>query len=101
MAAVEIEENYCASLRANVGMGKWYGPSVEIHCTDVQEFAKEVAAGIYDDAGIECIIGGPPCQTFSAASRRSGGVLGTSDERGQLFMAYCSILASAPPGLCV
>ena len=38
MAAVEIEENYCASLRANVGMGKWYGPSMEIHCTDVQEF---------------------------------------------------------------
>ena len=96
-AAVEIEEDYCASLRANVGIGKWYGPNMEIHCIDVQEFARQVAAGKYNDAGIECIIGGPPCQTFSAASRRSGGVLGTSDERGQLFMAYCNILASLRP----
>ena len=63
-AAVEIEEDYCASLRANVGIGKWYGPNMEIHCIDVQEFARQVAAGKYNDAGIECIIGGPPCQTF-------------------------------------
>ena len=47
--------------------------------------------------GIECIIGGPPCQTFSAAGRRSGGVIGTEDVRGQLYSIYCRILDTLKP----
>ena len=43
------------------------------------------------------MIGGPPCQTFSAAGRRSGGVLGISDTRGQLFRSYCNVLSVLRP----
>jgi len=43
------------------------------------------------------LIGGPPCQTFSAAGRRSGGVIGISDKRGRLFERYCEILEEVDP----
>lgn len=38
---------------------------------------------------VDYIVGGPPCQSFSAAGRRAGGVAGTSDMRGTLFEYYC------------
>lgn len=88
VAAVEIEPTYAATLVENSGPGTYFGPGLAVHCQDIRKFD----AAPYVDAGIECIIGGPPCQTFSAAGRRSGGVLGTDDERGQLFHAYIDIL---------
>jgi DNA (cytosine-5)-methyltransferase 1 len=93
IACVEIDGNYCKTLEANKGHGKVFSASCEILCEDVRKFdAKQ-----YADQGIECVIGGPPCQTFSAAGRRSGGVLGTSDARGRLFNAYCKILEIIKP----
>lgn len=92
-ACVEIEHNYCETLRANVGGNHRFGDTAAVHETDIRKFdARE-----YRDAGIRCVIGGPPCQTFSAAGRRSGGVIGTSDERGQLFEAYCKVLDELRP----
>lgn len=38
---------------------------------------------------VDYIVGGPPCQSFSAAGRRAGGVAGTADIRGTLFSYYC------------
>lgn len=38
---------------------------------------------------VDYIVGGPPCQSFSAAGRRAGGVKGTKDARGELFNYYC------------
>lgn len=93
VGCVEIEEAYCKSLEANKKSGKYYSNTAKIHCTDIRKFSPEEYLG----AGIECIIGGPPCQTFSAAGRRSGGVLGTKDERGKLFEAYCHILSVLKP----
>lgn len=94
--AVEIEAAYCATLRANAEPGRAF-EGLEVHCKDIREFVTELDPARYRDAGIEFIIGGPPCQTFSAAGRRSGGVLGTDDERGQLFKAYCDILEAVEP----
>ena len=46
---------------------------------------------------IDFIIGGPPCQTFSAAGRRANGVLGTTDARGVLFREYVRLLQELSP----
>jgi DNA (cytosine-5)-methyltransferase 1 len=97
LAAVEIEEAYCKTLRANSGQHKVFGSQLQVFCEDVRRFDPSP----YKDLGIECVIGGPPCQTFSAAGRRSGGVLGTTDERGKLFQAYCQILRELAPKIFV
>ncbi len=87
VAAVELEESYCQSLRANAENPVGFQPT-SIICSDIRKFDPTP----YAKLGIECVIGGPPCQTFSAAGRRSGGVIGTGDERGQLFKSYSAIL---------
>lgn len=88
VACVEIDPRFARSLSANCGERRFFGPSTRVHCEDIRNF--DVAP--YVDAGIECVIGGPPCQTFSAAGRRSGGVVGTGDLRGRLFQRFCEIL---------
>lgn len=93
IACVEIERNYCLTLEANKGHDKTFDSQTRVFCEDVRKFRAEDFA----DQNIECIIGGPPCQTFSAAGRRSGGVLGTSDARGRLFKSYCEILSVIKP----
>ena len=92
-ACVEIEHNYCETLRANVGGNHRFGNGTTVHETDIRTFD----ASQYRGAGVRCVIGGPPCQTFSAAGRRAGGVIGTSDARGQLFQAYCKVLDELNP----
>ncbi len=93
VACVEIEHKYCKTLLRNRDIGVYFSRDTAIHNVDIREFdARE-----YKDSGIECIIGGPPCQTFSAAGRRSGGVIGTDDDRGQLYEAYCKILEVLDP----
>lgn len=92
-ACVEIEEAYCATLRENTHGGSGYNADVAIHQQDIKHFKP----ALYKDMGIRCVIGGPPCQTFSAAGRRAGGVIGTEDERGSLFRHYCRILKELQP----
>lgn len=93
LGCVEIEPAYAKSLEKNRGADQFFGPNVNIHCEDIRNFDPSPYVGI----GIECVIGGPPCQTFSAAGRRSGGVLGTVDARGRLFESYCRILEAISP----
>jgi len=93
VACVELESAYCKTLLANRSNAIVYKDGADIHCVDIREFDPSP----YQNMGIECIIGGPPCQTFSAAGRRSGGVLGTEDQRGRLFESYCRILESVKP----
>jgi len=97
VASVEIEEKYCATLRANARPGALLSQEMIVHCADIRNFVESLDTESYIAAGVDCVIGGPPCQTFSAAGRRSGGVLGTSDERGQLFLSYCEVLDALRP----
>lgn len=97
LGCVEIEPAYAASLEQNKGPGRLFGPKLNVHCQDIREFDPTPYVGI----GVECVIGGPPCQTFSAAGRRSGGVLGTIDPRGRLFESYCRILKAISPAVFV
>jgi len=50
-----------------------------------------------DVENIDFIIGGPPCQTFSAAGARAAGVNGIDDDRGNLFKQYVRILEKLKP----
>lgn len=93
VACVELEGKYCKSLIKNKEIGYYVSADATIHNIDIRNF--DVTE--YIDEGIECIIGGPPCQTFSAAGRRAGGVIGTDDDRGQLYATYCEILDALKP----
>lgn len=63
-----------------------------IVCKDVREYDGSSLAG-----KVDFIIGGPPCQPFSAAARRAFGVNGTIDDRGTLFSEYVRILKEIHP----
>src|ERR1700723_1912302 len=93
VGCVEIEATYCDTLRANVSEARGFNAGTEVHQQDITTFN----AVPYKQLGIRCVVGGPPCQTFSAAGRRSGGVIGTEDKRGQLFQAYCRVLDELEP----
>lgn len=88
--SVEIEKKFCATLQLNSGEGRRFNHS-KVNCVDIREFSgRELGF-------IDFIIGGPPCQTFSAAGRRANGVLGTTDARGVLFREYVRLLNELRP----
>lgn len=93
VGCVEIEKQYCETLLANKNNGTYFNPEARIYCNDIRNFDPTE----FLDQGIECVIGGPPCQPFSAAGRRSGGVPGMQDERGKLFESYCHVLEILRP----
>jgi len=68
VACVEIERAFCETLEENTGRNKFLGPGIQVHCEDITSFDPAP----YASAPIDCVIGGPPCQTFSAAGRRCG-----------------------------
>ena len=88
--SVEIERKFCDTLELNSGEGRRFCHS-KVNCVDIREFT---GRGI---GRIDFIIGGPPCQTFSAAGRRANGVLGTTDARGVLFREYIRLLQELRP----
>ena len=87
--SVELEQKFSDTLKLNSQPGKiFYGTSVV--CEDIRHYDPELES-------IDFVIGGPPCQTFSAAGRRASGVLGMTDERGVLFREYARILEKLSP----
>lgn len=88
--SVEIEEKFCQTLKLNSGNGKRFNNS-KVNCIDIREYTGNHLGNI------DFIIGGPPCQTFSAAGRRANGVLGTTDARGVLFREYVRLLQELSP----
>jgi len=88
--SVELESKFYKTLVANSGQGKKFASSNPKNL-DIRDYS---ADGLED---IEFIIGGPPCQTFSAAGRRTGGVKGLDDSRGMLFKEYVRIIKKLNP----
>ena len=73
---LEWDENCCKTLNANrilTGAEEENIKPLDITKTPPEDFSSEI---------VDYIVGGPPCQSFSAAGRRAGGVAGTSDTRG-------------------
>ncbi|MBD2522933.1 DNA cytosine methyltransferase [Nostoc sp. FACHB-133] len=87
---VELEAKYVQTLQRNSLPNKWLEGSKAI-CIDIRDYLPE------SHLTIDFIIGGPPCQTFSAAGRRAAGVSGTTDARGTLFQEYVRILNVLKP----
>lgn len=87
---VELEAKYIQTLQENSQPGNWLEGSEPI-CIDIRNYSPN------PDLKVDFIIGGPPCQTFSAAGRRAAGVTGTTDKRGTLFQEYVRILKILQP----
>lgn len=83
---VEIDPRFAQTLENNKELHH-----AEVRCIDIREYEPS------DDLVVDMIIGGPPCQTFSAAGRRSAGVKGTTDPRGTLFQEYVRLLQKLKP----
>lgn len=86
---VEIDPRFAATLEKNTGDGSL--GSAKVRCMDIHDFT------VPDGLAVDFIIGGPPCQTFSAAGRRAAGVKGTTDPRGTLFGEYVRLLKTLRP----
>jgi DNA (cytosine-5)-methyltransferase 1 len=87
---VELEAKYIQTLQKNSQPGKWLEGSIPI-CTDIRDYSPDL------DLKVDFIIGGSPCQTFSAAGRRAAGVAGITDTRGTLFQEYVRLLKRLQP----
>lgn len=87
---VEVESKFTQTLLANTEPGKLLFGSKVIK-KDIKKYEPN------EDVSVDFIIGGPPCQSFSAAGRRAAGVQGTDDPRGGLFEEYVRILKKLQP----
>ena len=87
---VEIDSRYVETLKGNAVKGGRFDGGKPL-CMDIREFDPA------EELHIDFIIGGPPCQTFSAAGRRAAGVSGLDDPRGMLFQEYVRILRKLQP----
>jgi DNA (cytosine-5)-methyltransferase 1 len=84
---LEIEQDFCKTLELN----KNFFNNAEVINKDICEFKPN------KKNTCDFIIGGPPCQTFSAAGRRAAGVKGIEDSRGVLFQEYVRLLKTFKP----
>ena len=88
--ATDIDSTCCKTLEQNLGGALSKSTVVEqadIRKINLSELPKNV----------DLVIGGPPCQSFSASGRRAGGAPGRLDDRGTLFEAYCNIINFVQP----
>lgn len=90
LSSVEIEPAFADTLVCNSGPEKYFDEGTKVECIDIKEFHP-------DFQNVDFIIGGPPCQSFSAAGARAMGVAGTKDERGNLFLEYARLLRTLKP----
>lgn len=71
---------------------KFNHPNTTLIKDDIRNINEEILDKLILD-GVDGIIGGPPCQSWSEA----GALRGINDERGQLFFEYIRILKYAQP----
>lgn len=88
--ATDIEEDCCKSLEIN--KGHLISEETFIQKKDIRELNPNTLP-----KDVDLIIGGPPCQSFSASGRRAGGAAGRLDARGTLFETYCRIIEYVQP----
>lgn len=85
---VEVENKFVETLKVN---NEKYFKCENITCQNIRDFKPS------ETMNVDFIIGGPPCQTFSAAGRRVAGVIGTTEEKGTLFEEFVRLLVTLSP----
>ena len=88
--ATDFDEICCETLRLN--RGGTLGDHLEVEQADIRELDLS-----HLPSNVDFVIGGPPCQTFSASARRAGGAAGQLDPRGTLFEGYVRVLKHVQP----
>ena len=88
--ATDFNHECCETLRLNRGNTLSKKLVVEEH--DITTMNLDILP-----QNIDMIIGGPPCQTFSASARRAGGAAGKLDQRGNLFESYVAVVRKLQP----
>ena len=91
VACSDIDPVFCETLELN--RGRYLPKDCKIVNADIRDLEPQELS----NDPIDLIIGGPPCQSFSAAGRRAGGVTGISDERGSLYEQYCRFVNHFQP----
>lgn len=94
VACVELEKPFCDTIRANRDAGKLPANLVVIEDNianlTVDSFIERT--GI-KPGGVDVLVGGPPCQSFSTAGRRKG----IQDPRGTLLWDYLRFVEGLNP----
>jgi len=88
--ATDFDTACCETLKKNIG--KHFPSKMKIVESDIRKLDFKTLPQKAD-----LVIGGPPCQTFSASGRRAGGARGRLDERGTLFEAYLKVIKHLKP----
>ncbi len=91
---VEINPAYSKTLSINAAPDGYFHRGL-VSTIDIRDY--DPRSWLRVGQPIDLIIGGPPCQTFSAAGRRAAGVPGTTEKRGVLFEEYVRILEIVRP----
>lgn len=88
--ATDMDHMCCQTLMAN--LGRSLSDKTIVDQADIRKINPKLLP-----TGVDLVIGGPPCQSFSASGRRAGGAAGRLDARGTLFEAYCNIINHVQP----
>lgn len=86
----DFDIDACITLKAN-------NPEIPVMCADItKEESKDAIVARAIQSGAEVICGGPPCQGFSMAGKRS-----IDDPRNQLFKHYAEVVRRVMPRMFV
>ena len=88
--ATDVNHECCETLKRNAG--NTLNPALVVEEQDITTMDFRILP-----RNIDMIIGGPPCQSFSASGRRAGGAAGKLDQRGNLFKSYCEVVDLLKP----
>lgn len=86
--AVEIDSSCCDTLRHNLKRTKIV--NADINNLSSQDICEMSGLKVGE---IDCVFGGPPCQSFSLAGRREG----LNDERGLLVFRFIDLVRELKP----
>lgn len=99
LSTLEIDSVFCETLKTNQNIGhNVKGYQGRKHLEGTKIICKDIRNVDYDELGnkslnIDCIFGGPPCQTFSSAGKM-GSVF---DDRGRLYLDFVNVVGYFKP----